>query len=74
MINGRTVYLSVTCDHLHATVDFDYRWFSFNENVNSSMIKFILTFTATKLSKDSQKKLEENFAKVCDPVLSKSIK
>ena len=60
--------------NLDTTVGFGYRWFSFNEIVKSSMTKFILTLTATNPSIRQAKKLEENFAKVYDQVLSKSLK
>ena len=60
--------------NLDITVGFGYRWFSVNEIVKSSMIKFILTLIATNPSIRQAKKLEENFAKVYDQVLSKSLK
>ena len=60
--------------NLDTTVGFGYRWFSFNEIIKSSFIKFILTITATNPSIRKAKKLEENFAKVYEQVLSKSLK
>ncbi len=60
--------------NLDTTVGFGYRWFSFNEIIKSSLIKFILTLTATNPSIRKAKKLEENFAKVYEQVLSKSLK
>ena len=60
--------------NLDTTVGFGYRWFSFNEIIKSSLIKFILTITATNPSIRKAKKLEENFAKVYEQVLSKSLK
>lgn len=60
--------------NLDTTVGFGYRWFSFNEIIKSSIIKFILTLTATNPSIRKAKKLEENFAKVYDQVLSKKLK
>ena len=60
--------------NLGTTIGFGYRWFSFKEIYNSSLQKFILTLTATNPSIRKAKKLNQNFAKVYDQVLSKSLK
>ena len=60
--------------NLDTSIGFGYRWFSLNEIIKSSLQQFILTITATNPSIREAKKLEGNFAKVYEQVLSKSLK